>query len=112
MPVTLVLLLLAFRQSLVAGAIARWELEYSPSRWRWARLRLLAHLSAAVDPGCRIWRRCSAWAWASDYALLMVSLSRALAEDYAPGQAADMLPASGRTLIISATTVAIGFERC
>jgi putative drug exporter of the RND superfamily len=47
-----------------------------------------------------------------DYALLMVSRFReALAEGYAPGQAADIAAEqAGKTLIISATTVAIGFS--
>ncbi len=47
-----------------------------------------------------------------DYALLMVSRFReALAEGYDPGQAADIAAVqAGRTLIISATTVAIGFS--
>ncbi|HEX8893935.1 MAG TPA: MMPL family transporter, partial [Terriglobales bacterium] len=47
-----------------------------------------------------------------DYALLMVSRFReALAEGYDPGHAADIgAGQAGRTLIISATTVAIGFS--
>jgi len=47
-----------------------------------------------------------------DYALLMVSRFReALAEGYDPGLAADIASGqAGRTLIISATTVAIGFS--
>src|ERR1700751_6143579 len=47
-----------------------------------------------------------------DYALLMVSRFReALAEGYDPGDAADIAAGqAGRTLIISATTVAIGFS--
>src|SRR5271170_7844093 len=47
-----------------------------------------------------------------DYALLMVSRFReALAEGYDPGCAADVAAGqAGRTLIISATTVAIGFS--
>ncbi len=47
-----------------------------------------------------------------DYALLMVSRFReALAEGYDPGHAADIAARqAGRTLIISATTVAIGFS--
>src|ERR1700691_810768 len=47
-----------------------------------------------------------------DYALLMVSRFReALAEGYGPGPAADIAAGqAGRTLIISATTVAIGFS--
>src|ERR1700683_4722754 len=46
-----------------------------------------------------------------DYALLMVSRFReALAEGYDPGPAADIAAGqAGRTLLISATTVAIGF---
>jgi len=62
MPVTLLLLLLAFG-SLVAR-YCRWELEYSPSRWRWVRLRCSRTICT-----CRFWcqnlRRCSALAWAS-----------------------------------------------
>jgi RND superfamily putative drug exporter len=47
-----------------------------------------------------------------DYALLMVSRFReALAEGYEPGPAADIAARqAGRTLVISATTVAIGFS--
>ena len=47
-----------------------------------------------------------------DYALLMVNRFReALAEGYDPGQAADIAGRqAGRTLIVSATTVAIGFS--
>jgi len=47
-----------------------------------------------------------------DYALLMVSRFReALAEGYDPGRAADIAAGqAGRTLLISATTVAIGFS--
>jgi RND superfamily putative drug exporter len=47
-----------------------------------------------------------------DYALLMVSRFReALAEGYDPGHAADIAAGqAGRTLLISATTVAIGFS--
>src|SRR5258708_26980666 len=50
--------------------------------------------------------------WGIDYALLMVSRFReALAEGYDPGRAADIAAGqAGRTLIISATTVAIGFS--
>lgn len=62
MPVTLLLLLLAFG-SLVAR-YCRWELECSQSRWRWVRLRY-SRIICTCRFWCRIWRRCSALAWAS-----------------------------------------------
>lgn len=62
MPVTLLLLLLAFG-SLVAR-YCRWELECSQSRWRWVRLRYW-RIICTCRFWCRIWRRCSALAWAS-----------------------------------------------
>jgi len=69
----------------------RWELEYSPYQWRWARLRaapylhlsiLVQNLATMLGLGLGI-----------DYALLIVSRFReALAEGYDPGQAAELLP--------------------
>lgn len=108
MPVTLVLLLLAFG-SLVAALLPLGVGVLSISMAMGAAA-LLAHylqlsilvqnLATMLGLGLGI-----------DYALLMVSRFReALAEGYDPGQAADIAAGqAGRTLIISATTVAIGF---
>jgi putative drug exporter of the RND superfamily len=108
MPVTLVLLLLAFG-SLVAAVLPLGVGLLSISMALGAAA-LLAHylqlsilvqnLATMVGLGLGI-----------DYALLMVSRFReALAEGYDPGPAADIAARqAGRTLIISATTVAIGF---
>src|SRR5580698_117698 len=109
MPVTLVLLLLAFG-SLVAALLPLGVGVLSISMALGAAA-LLAHylqlsilvqnLATMLGLGLGI-----------DYALLMVSRFReALAEGHDPGQAADIAAGcAGRTLIISATTVAIGFS--
>ncbi len=109
MPVTLVLLLLAFG-SLVAALLPLGVGLLSISMALGAAA-LLAHylqlsilvqnLATMLGLGLGI-----------DYALLMVSRFReALADGYDPGPAADIAGGqAGRTLIISATTVAIGFS--
>ena len=109
MPVTLVLLLLAFG-SLVA-ALLPLGVGLLAISMAMGAAALLAHylqlsilvqnLATMLGLGLGI-----------DYALLMVSRFReALAEGYDPGQAADIAAGqAGRTLIISATTVAIGFS--
>jgi RND superfamily putative drug exporter len=109
MPVTLVLLLLAFG-SLVAALLPLGVGLLSISMTLGAAA-LLAHylqlsilvqnLATMLGLGLGI-----------DYALLMVSRFReALAEGYEPGPAADIAARqAGRTLVISATTVAIGFS--
>ncbi|MGA3091574.1 MAG: MMPL family transporter [Terriglobales bacterium] len=109
MPVTLVLLLLAFG-SFVAAILPLGVGVLSISMALGAAA-LLAHylqlsilvqnLATMLGLGLGI-----------DYALLMVSRFReALAEGHDPGHAADIAAGqAGRTLIISATTVAIGFS--
>jgi RND superfamily putative drug exporter len=109
MPVTLLLLLLAFG-SLVAALLPLGIGLLSISMAMGAAA-LLAHylqlsilvqnLATMLGLGLGI-----------DYALLMVSRFReALAEGYDPGSAADIAAGqAGRTLLISATTVAIGFS--
>src|ERR1700722_15664125 len=109
MPVTLLLLLLAFG-SLVAALLPLGVGVLSISMAMGAAA-LLAHylqlsilvqnLATMLGLGLGI-----------DYALLMVSRFReALAEGYDPGPAADIAAGqAGHTLIISATTVAIGFS--
>src|SRR5208337_2277120 len=109
MPVTLVLLVLAFG-SIVAALLPLGVGLLSISMALGAAA-LLAHylqlsilvqnLATMLGLGLGI-----------DYALLMVSRFReALAEGYDPGHAADIAAGqAGRTLIISATTVAIGFS--
>jgi len=109
MPVTLVLLVLAFG-SIVAALLPLGVGLLSISMALGAAA-LLAHylqlsilvqnLATMLGLGLGI-----------DYALLMVSRFReALAEGYDPGPAADIAARqAGRTLIISATTVAIGFS--
>jgi RND superfamily putative drug exporter len=109
MPVTLVLLLLAFG-SLVAALLPLGVGMLSISMAMGAAA-LLAHylqlsilvqnLATMLGLGLGI-----------DYALLMVSRFReALAQGYDPGHAADIAAGqAGRTLLISATTVAIGFS--
>ncbi len=109
MPVTLVLLVLAFG-SLVAALLplAVGLLSISTALGAAALLAhylqlsiLVQNLATMLGLGLGI-----------DYALLMVSRFReALAEGYDPGPAADIAARqAGRTLIISATTVAIGFS--
>ena len=109
MPVTLLLLLVAFG-SLVAALLPLGMGVLSISMAMGAAA-LLAHymrlsilvqnLATMLGLGLGI-----------DYALLMVSRFReALAEGYDPGHAADIAAGqAGRTLVISATTVAIGFS--
>src|SRR6202049_2182036 len=109
MPVTLVLLLLAFG-SLVAALLPLGVgvLSISMAMGAAALLThylqlsiLVQNLATMLGLGLGI-----------DYALLMVSRFReALAEGYDPGHAADIAAGqAGRTLIISAMTVAIGFS--
>ncbi|MGA7513115.1 MAG: MMPL family transporter [Candidatus Sulfotelmatobacter sp.] len=109
MPVTLLLLLLAFG-SLVAALLPLGVgiLSIAMSMGTAAILAhylqlsiLVQNLATMLGLGLGI-----------DYALLMVSRFReALAEGCDPGQAADIAARqAGRTLIISATTVAIGFS--
>ena len=109
MPVTLVLLVVAFG-SLVAALLPLGVGVLSISMAMGAAA-LLAHylqlsilvqnLATMLGLGLGI-----------DYALLMVSRFReALAEGYDPGPAADIAAGqAGKTLLISATTVAIGFS--
>jgi putative drug exporter of the RND superfamily len=108
-PVTLVLLFLAFG-SLVA-ALLPLGIGFLSISMALGAAALLAHylrlsilvqnLATMLGLGLGI-----------DYALLMVSRFReALAEGYEPGSAADIAAGqAGRTLVISATTVAIGFS--
>jgi putative drug exporter of the RND superfamily len=109
MPVTLVLLLLAFGS--FVGALLPLGVGVLSISMAMGAAALLAHylqlsilvqnLATMLGLGLGI-----------DYALLMVSRFReALAEGYDPGVAADIAAGqAGRTLIISATTVAIGFS--
>jgi putative drug exporter of the RND superfamily len=109
MPVTLVLLLLAFGSLVAAllplgvGLLAiSMAMGAAALLAHYLRLSILVqNLATMLGLGLGI-----------DYALLMVSRFReALAEGYDPGQAADIAAGqAGRTLVISATTVAIGFS--
>ena len=109
MPVTLLLLLLAFG-SLVAAILPLGVgmLSISMAMGAAALLAHYLHLSILVQNLATM----LGLGLGIDYALLMVSRFReALAEGYEPGCAADIAAAqAGRTLIISATTVAIGFS--
>jgi len=109
MPVTLVLLLLAFG-SLVAALLPLGIglLSISTALGAAALLSHYLHLSILVQNLATM----LGLGLGIDYALLMVSRFReALAEGYDPGHAADIAAGqAGRTLIISATTVAIGFS--
>jgi len=109
MPVTLLLLLLAFG-SLVAALLPLGigVLSISMAMGAAALLAHYLHLSILVQNLATM----LGLGLGIDYALLMVSRFReALAEGYDPGQAADIAAGqAGRTLIISATTVAIGFS--
>ena len=109
MPVTLVLLLLAFG-SLVAAVLPLGigMLSISMALGAAALLAHYLHLSILVQNLATM----LGLGLGIDYALLMVSRFReALAEDYDHGEAADIAAGqAGRTLIISATTVAIGFS--
>src|ERR1700751_888666 len=109
MPVTLLLLLLAFGSLLAAllplsvGVLAiSMALGSAALFAHYMQLSILVHnLATMLGLGLGI-----------DYALLMVSRFReGLAEGYDPGHAADIAAGqAGRTLLISATTVAIGFS--
>jgi RND superfamily putative drug exporter len=109
MPVTLLLLLLAFG-SLVAALLPLGigVLSISMALGAAALLAHYLHLSILVQNLATM----LGLGLGIDYALLIVSRFReALAEGYDPGQAADIAAGqAGRTLIISATTVAIGFS--
>jgi putative drug exporter of the RND superfamily len=109
MPVTLLLLLLAFG-SIVAALLPLGigMLSISMALGAAALLAHYLHLSILVQNLATM----LGLGLGIDYALLMVSRFReALAEGYEPGQAADIAAGqAGRTLIISATTVAIGFS--
>jgi RND superfamily putative drug exporter len=109
MPVTLVLLLVAFG-SLVAALLPLGIglLSISMALGAAALLSHYLHLSILVQNLATM----LGLGLGIDYALLMVSRFReALAEGYKPGPAADIAAGqAGRTLIISATTVAIGFS--
>ena len=109
MPVTLLLLLLAFG-SLVAAPLPLGVglLSISMALGAAALLAHNLHLSILVQNLATM----VGLALGIDYALLMVSRFReALAERYDPGPAADIAAGqAGRTLIISATTVAVGFS--
>jgi putative drug exporter of the RND superfamily len=109
MPVTLVLLLLAFG-SLVAALLPLGigVLSISMALGAAALLAHYLHLSILVQNLATM----LGLGLGIDYALLMISRFReALAEGYDPGHAADIAAGqAGRTLIISAATVAIGFS--
>ena len=109
MPVTLLLLVLAFG-SLVAAPLPLGVglLSISMALGAAALLAHYLHLSILVQNLATM----VGLGLGIDYALLMVSRFReALAEGYDPGPAADIAAGqAGRTLIISATTVAIGFS--
>jgi RND superfamily putative drug exporter len=109
MPVTLLLLLLAFG-SLVAALLPLGIglLSISMALGATALLAHYLHLSILVQNLATM----LGLGLGIDYALLMVSRFReALAEGYDPGHAADIAAGqAGRTLVISATTVAIGFS--
>ena len=109
MPVTLLLLLLAFG-SLAAALLPLGigVLSISMAMGAAALLAHYLHLSILVQNLATM----LGLGLGIDYALLMVSRFReALAEGYSPGEAADIAAGqAGRTLIISATTVAIGFS--
>jgi len=109
MPVTLLLLLLAFG-SLVAAPLPLGVglLSISMGLGAAALLAPYLHLSILVQNLATM----VGLALGIDYALLMVSRFReALAEGHDPGPAADIAGGqAGRTLIISAATVAIGFS--
>src|ERR1700741_5100314 len=109
MPVTLLLLLLAFGP-LVAAVLPLGigVLSISMALGAAALLAHYLHLSILVQNLATM----LGLGLGIDYALLMVSRFReALAEGYDPGHAADIAAGqAGKTLLISATTVAIGFS--
>lgn len=109
MPVTLVLLLLAFGSLLAALLpLGIGVLSISMAMGAVALLAHYFHLSILVQNLATM----LGLGLGIDYALLMVSRFReALAEGYDPGPAADIAAGqAGKTLLISATTVAIGFS--
>ena len=109
MPVTLLLLLLAFG-TLVAAILPLGVglLSISMAMGAAALLAPYLHLSILVQNLATM----TGLGLGIDYALLMVSRFReALAEGYVPGHAADIAAEqAGKTLVVSATTVAIGFS--
>jgi RND superfamily putative drug exporter len=109
MPVTLLLLVLAFG-SFVAALLPLGigVLSISMAMGAVALLAHYLHLSILVQNLATM----LGLGLGIDYALLMVNRFReALAEGYDPGHAADIAAGqAGRTLLISATTVAIGFS--
>jgi putative drug exporter of the RND superfamily len=109
MPITLLLLVLAFG-SLVAALmpLGIGILSISMALGAAALLSHFLHLSILVQNLATM----LGLGLGIDYALLMVSRFReALAEGIAPGEAADIAAKqAGKTLLISATTVAIGFS--
>ena len=109
LPVTLLLLLLAYG-SLVAAPLPLGigVLSISMALGAAALLAHYLHLSILVQNLATM----LGLGLGIDYALLIVSRFReALAEGYDPGQAADTAAGqAGKTLLISATTVAIGFS--
>jgi RND superfamily putative drug exporter len=109
LPLTLFLLLLAFG-SLVAALLPLGVgvLSISMAMGAAALLAHYLHLSILVQNLATM----LGLGLGIDYALLMVSRFReALAEGYDPSHAADIAAGqAGRTLVISATTVAIGFS--
>jgi putative drug exporter of the RND superfamily len=109
MPVTLLLLFLAFG-SLVAALLPLGigVLSISMALGAAALLAHYLHLSILVQNLATM----LGLGLGIDYALLIVSRFReALAEGYDPGRAADIAAGqAGKTLLISATTVAIGFS--
>jgi putative drug exporter of the RND superfamily len=109
MPVTLLLLVLAFG-SLVAALLPLGVgvLSISMAMGAAALLSHYLHMSILVQNLATM----LGLGLGIDYALLMVSRFReALADGYDPGNAADIAARqAGKTLIISATTVAIGFS--
>jgi putative drug exporter of the RND superfamily len=109
MPVTLLLLLLAFG-SLVAAPLPLGVGLLSISMGLGAAALLAHHLQLSIL--VQNLATMVGLGLGVDYALLMVTRFReTLAEGYAPGHAADIAAGqAGRTLIISATTVAIGFS--
>jgi RND superfamily putative drug exporter len=109
MPVTLLLLLLAFGGFVAALLpLGIGVLSISMAMGAVALLAHYLHLSILVQNLATM----LGLGLGIDYALLMVSRFReALAEGYDPGQAADIAAGqAGRTLLISAMTVAIGFS--
>src|ERR1700719_3682753 len=109
MPVTLVLLFLAFGSLLAALLpLGIGVLSISMALGAAALLAHYLHLSILVQNLATM----LGLGLGIDYALLMASRFReALAEGHEPGPAADIAAGqAGRTLIISATTVAIGFS--